>query len=1159
VRNDDGDRINVNLSDVPKNITTFHSPDTNFRTPFLSVVELKLYGYLRGNSRQQFIEPDQHPKNKLIANLSIWMMIVGGIIEGIIANLGKRTINQPGAGHTRKFGPDISGGAIPSGTVNTFAGGNGTINTSISTDEYEYTDNGSETTDDFTQNNGPLDTFNTDWADYFNNGGAIAESFFNGTQLGQNYQDFNDVGGFYRGGIYTAPNYNTELSGWQYFQGNDTINFLLNIPLDITKFAYYFSEGADITLRIIYAFVPERQYALQMISHGFYSKFENTSCATPQRFKIEDSLYLNDTIQELKPYDLGTVRYRVNNLKRSNTIVIRTVNGNDVNDGPYFISGPTADNSLVTIGTVSANSNMYEDKNKTLPFKRKIASHYAGLKYRIVNQYGQLESIKQIPITACETKFDPDTLPVQGPVCSNPFVFQKVAPPTGPLFNGDTYINRYTEKNSMFFFYDWLYGQPNSYEYNYFIRQMIPEPRFMMNSERYESTNLSAQNFAAMLAALGSGTVANGTGLLPNAYYRLDNKNYKYNNDETPSLGGALGGFAYPLVDGYPGVFGVKESYFYLATSAVRDFFVESDVIVDFRETGVEPFQLHYDPYRFTDLTELFNINPDIITRGNYYSYDYSLSISKLFTQYFSQGNLQSRYYDPEIAKLCYTYYPDRIIYSLPQQEESAKDSWFVYLANNYKEFKDQISGVKNFAKTGIFITFKNSSPLTFQGVDQLQTEFGVKVTIGDGGLFAQTPQAVSVSDKPYEYGSSQSRRSVISTPAGLYYISQNQGKVMLYGGGLEEISQNGLKWWFNEFLPYRLLEDFPDYPHTDNPVAAIGCQAIYDNKNTILYFTKKDYKVRDEIKDFISYDADKNDFYVNNGYKSRIRLGDPIFFEDASWTISYDPKSKFWISYHDWHPSLLMPAKGTFLSTYTDPNTGQAGIWKHGDACNSYCNYYGVDYPFEVEFPFITGQTVTTTRSMEYMLECYRRSEYNCIDQYHVLDHNFDRAVVFNSEQTSGYLNLNIFPKNNVTLSLEYPKLLTSIPIEPAIVPPISMPAFDILFSKEENKYRFNQFWDITKDRGEFPTGSDYPPTGPLIPGTTVLQGPYTNQNIWITKANGYIKTLNPANLDYDKPKLQRKKFRHYLNFLNLTKQVSGDTNMIIKIVNVKNIYSPR
>jgi hypothetical protein len=190
-------------------------------------------------------------------------------------------------------------------------------------------------------------------------------------------------------------------------------------------------------------------------------------------------------------------------------------------------------------------------------------------------------------------------------------------------------------------------------------------------------------------------------------------------------------------------------------------------------------------------------------------------------------------------------------------------------------------------------------------------------------------------------------------------------------------------------------------------------------------------------------------------------------------------------------------------------------------------------------------GQSVTTLKSMEYILECYRRNKGNCIDQFHVLDYNFDQAVVYNTEQTSGYLNLNLFPKNNITLSLQYPQ--------------VNISSIDILFSKEEQKYRFNQFWDITKNRGEFPIGSNYPPTGPVIPGTTILDGPSDQQNIWITQANGYIKDLNNSNLNYSKSELQRKKFRHYLNFLFLSKEISNDTNMILKLINNKNTYSAR
>jgi hypothetical protein len=533
----------------------------------------------------------------------------------------------------------------------------------------------------------------------------------------------------------------------------------------------------------------------------------------------------------------------------------------------------------------------------------------------------------------------------------------------------------------------------------------------------------------------------------------------------------------------------------------------------------------------------MFNIDPNTITLGNYYSYDYSLSISKAFTQYFSQGNLQSRFYDPTVSQLCYTYYPDRVVYSLPQQNESAKDSWFVYLVNNYKEFKNRITSIKPYAKTGMFITFNNASPLMYQGVDTLTTELGTKLTIGDGGLFSNPPQNVTISDVQYEYGSSQNKFGVIGTPAGMYYMSQNQGRVFSFSQGLKEISQAGMKWWFSLFLPYKLTEDFPEYPHTDNPVAGIGTQAVYDNYNGVIYFCKKDYKLRPEYIGKVVYISYGDYFLVNNSAK--VELGNPLIFESASWTTSFDPKNEFWISFHDWHPDFVLPARQYFATTK------EGKVWKHNAVCNSYCKFYGVQHPFEVEIPLITGQTVTTLKSIEYILECYKSHSNNCVDQFHVLDYNFDKAVIFNSEQVSGYLNLNIFPKNNITLANTYP-----------IINPTSI---DVLFSKEENKYRFNQFWDITRNRGEFPIGSNYPPTGPLVPSTTVLAGNYDQESIWVTQSNGYIKTLTPTNLNYNKTELQRKKFRNYLNFLHLSRTNSQDVNMIIKLSNSKNQISLR
>ena len=87
-------------------------------------------------------------------------------------------------------------------------------------------------------------------------------------------------------------------------------------------------------------------------------------------------------------------------------------------------------------------------------------------------------------------------------------------------------------------------------------------------------------------------------------------------------------------------------------------------------------------------------------------------------------------------------------------------------------------------------------------------------------------------------------------------------------------------------------------------------------------------------------------------------------------------------------------------------------------------------------------------------------------------------------------------------------------------------------MYSKEEQKYRFNQFWDITNDRGEFSNNE---------------------AQTFVTGLNGYVKELNEVNLDYNKPTTQHKKFRHYQNNLILKRNKSGNRKMIMRLNNFK------
>lgn len=805
--------------------------------------------------------------------------------------------------------------------------------------------------------------------------------------------------------------------------------FTANVVALITAAKLLKDQYAEKVINVIASMIPKRQYAAQYDSHGFYSNYLINARTDNARRKVADAFYIGDNLQSYN-------EYRINNLHRGKYVLVNTTR--------EFDAPLKADTSRNTKTQIQA------ELNKTVTSD--ISAYYGAIKAAFPSQYGQLESVKQIPIYTCVYQTQPDKTKVYA---------------TDVLFGGDIYIGRYTEKNPFLFFHDWLYDQQDELLYDYRARMSVAYPRYWLE-------NTDARRL-----------VSEGT----TAFSHLDDRLEK---------------------DAF-----VDKGFFYLFCNGVRDFFVESEVNLAYRDWDETPEKRHYDPDKYTDITSMFR--SDIMRRGNFHKYDYSLSVSKLYNNYISWGSLQPRSYDPLVAEQCYSYSPNRIMYSLPQEQEQMQDNWVRFLPNNYIDMTGRVTSLKSVGHTGALIMLENESPIMIQGVDSLQTDAGIKITVGDGGLFTQPMRNIMNTDDEYQYGSCQSKYAIVGIPAGVFWVSQEQGKIFQYAGQYKEISRNGNKWWFAKYLPSQLLRHFPNFTHYDNPLVGVGCNMSYDNTNEILYITKKDYK---PLNSDVKYDT-INGFYtlgeefIDNGIvkrtKNLITLGDPLHFENASWTMSYDVKNEQFLSIHDWHPSFIIPARSNFLTVQ------DKSIWRHNSRTDLYCNFYGVDYPFEVEYVASTGGNVATVKSVEYVLECFKYLN-DGNDKFHLLDDNFDRALVYNSEQVSGYLDLNIKKKNDPVSLLQYPIVLSD--------------SIKINYSKEENKYRFNQFWDITKNRGEFVNN----------------ETPMFN-----VSSNGYTRALNPKYVDYKKSELERKKFRHYSNRVFLRKIKSGSTKMLFKIISTK------
>jgi hypothetical protein len=877
--------------DTATNLYTFHSPETSFNKPFLSPYELKSYGICSGTALGRFKPSEKHPQHKLLRNLSMWIAIMVGIGYAISELRGKKNKKhtQPkalsiglsgdgdahsgGGNYNETGGGELLGGATliegawwNSGTGNWNRGGG------------QWREAAPSNTDP----SGNLQlTGMTNMANNYNANQGMGplgrETILTTTSvLGAPKLYYSGLAVGYEGSLRTS------MGGWGNDRGfigaGDEIEFegsrynsmpsLTQIVFGMYNFMAFTATGGQEIIDLIYNLVSYQDYAWKYGSQGLYFSTNQIQQGDVFRQIINKGRYIGSSMQNL------TANIKINNLQRPKTVAISTVtNGADF---PIFgftgaVAGPNSDNSKLVIGSFAGwfDPSQYR--------QTRISAHYTALKVAFRNQYGQLDQIKQIP-AGCITYFeDQQRFDNQGDPIT-PTVDDLYT--TSTIYGGDCYLNRYSEKVIMPFFWDFLKEQPDGFPYDYKLRSNVPRPMYWMDTKKFELSALVRQivNLGWLLGQSTGGL----SGALPSGLYFLDRPANDPLQDDGGNSSGSSGGIAGaagagPSLTNAPqqgapqqddtgrSLFHIKNGYMYTHCNGINEFFVESTINTALRDWEDVDDKRHYDQLEYTDVEALFDA--DIVRKDNFYKYDSSLSKGRFTTQLISYGFIQPREYDPIVAEKCYVHYPKRLIYSLQAQKEAKKDFWRVFLPLNYKDFKNRVNVIKPVSKSGAIILFPNLAPTLWQGVDQLQTELGTKLTIGDGGLFSQPMQNIVNADLSFEYGSCESARSVINTPAGLFYISQAQGKIFHYTGkGLVNIANKGMKQWFNQYLPSFLLAQYPGMEDcsnwVDNPVAGIGCQTVYDPNYDLIYFCKKDYEcILPECVDYVPCEG----FVYNN------------------------------------------------------------------------------------------------------------------------------------------------------------------------------------------------------------------------------------------------------------------------------------------------------
>jgi hypothetical protein len=133
------------------------------------------------------------------------------------------------------------------------------------------------------------------------------------------------------------------------------------------------------------------------------------------------------------------------------------------------------------------------------------------------------------------------------------------------------------------------------------------------------------------------------------------------------------------------------------------------------------------------------------------------------------------------------------------------------------------------------------------------------------------------------------------------------------------------------------------------------------------------------------------------------------------------------------------------------------ACVWRHLTNPEIYNYFYGNVEPYIIEYPFSYQFQDEILQNVKDYTKAYRYWQngdgvFNYNDKVETDDRWFNKAVVYNNQQSSGILELVAKPMHNLKDYLKYPIYSTE--------------SKTITYTKSDNFYQYNTFWALNKDK---------------------------------------------------------------------------------------------
>ena len=251
--------------------------------------------------------------------------------------------------------------------------------------------------------------------------------------------------------------------------------------------------------------------------------------------------------------------------------------------------------------------------------------------------------------------------------------------------------------------------------------------------------------------------------------------------------------------------------------------------------------------------------------------------------------------YDPNSTNQ--TKFPTTIAWSIVQGEEAKEMSWRTFPAGNryvMPRNKGDIINIAGINNRDLLIhhTYSLFRTRTDAGVQG----DGVNIYLKSNDLFAIRPEEIVSANT--SYAGTQNKFGCLLTKVGYFFVDDSQGKVFLYNGESKanEISSSGLRIFFRDNMKIT----------SDNPFTANGYTLVYDEYYNRLLITKKQGA--------------------------------------TSWTVSYNPITNSWVSFHDYTPDYMFSLVNNQIYSLKS-----GALYQHN--IGNYSTFYsGTIYPFIVD-----------------------------------------------------------------------------------------------------------------------------------------------------------------------------------------------------------------